>query len=141
SPGSDMQQHARGRADGGAQEGGPGGGRGTGHGEGGGQGLGRTEGGRRGRGRGYSMGQVAGVEAVEDAVMVREYVHGVLVAQQPLSSHSHPPRWHVPRGREGKRAGELIYKGHRSYLLMRTLQLGLRCVLCCCPAGLMGSWG
>ncbi|CAI5506735.1 unnamed protein product [Closterium sp. Naga37s-1] len=94
--------------------------------------------------------EVAGVEAVEDAVMVREYVHGVLVAQQPLSSHSHPPvsllsasfslcaampvpvaaraveRWHVPRGREGKRAGELIYKGHRSYLLMRTLQLGLR---------------
>ncbi|CAI5528202.1 unnamed protein product [Closterium sp. Naga37s-1] len=125
SPGSDMQQHARGRADGGAQ-GGPGGGRGTGHGEGGGQGRGRAEGGRRGRGRGYSMGQVAGVEAVEDAVMVREYVHGVLVAQQPLSSHSHPPRWHVPRGREGKKAGELIYKGHRSYLLMRTLQLGLR---------------
>ncbi|CAI5961401.1 unnamed protein product [Closterium sp. NIES-64] len=130
SPRSHMHHHAPRGADGGVQEGGPGGGGGGGggHGEGGVQGHGRAEGRRRGRGRGkgYSMGQVAAVEAVEDAVMVREYVHGMLVAQQPLSSHSHPPRWHVPRGREGKRAGELIYKGHRSYLLMRTLQLGLR---------------
>ncbi|GJP63591.1 hypothetical protein CLOP_g20660 [Closterium sp. NIES-67] len=75
-----------------------------------------------GRGRGYSVGHFPVLEAVRDAAMVREYVQGVLVNQEPLTTH----RWHVPRGREGKRAGELIYKGHRSYDLMRTLQLGLR---------------
>ncbi|GJP37977.1 hypothetical protein CLOM_g22421 [Closterium sp. NIES-68] len=79
-----------------------------------------------GRGRGYSVGHFPVLEAVRDAAMVREYVQGVLVNQEPLTTHVNLPRWHVPRGREGKRAGELIYKGHRSYDLMRTLQLGLR---------------
>ncbi|CAI5458854.1 unnamed protein product [Closterium sp. Yama58-4] len=55
-------------------------------------------------------------------VLVREYVQGVLVSETAKSDKT---RSKGPR-REGKKAGELIYKGHLSYDLMLTLQLGLR---------------
>ncbi|CAI5961790.1 unnamed protein product [Closterium sp. NIES-65] len=72
-------------------------------------------------------------------VTVREYVQGVLVAEIPRSKLQHDlvAAWTHTQGRQeggrrgptrraGRKAGELIYKGHRSYDLMTAIQLGLR---------------
>ncbi|CAI5508930.1 unnamed protein product [Closterium sp. Naga37s-1] len=77
-------------------------------------------------------------------VTVREYVQGVMVAEIPRSKLQHDlvgvmvaeiPRSKLqhdlvrrrgPTRRAGRKAGELIYKGHRSYDLMTAIQLGLR---------------
>ncbi|CAI5484378.1 unnamed protein product [Closterium sp. Yama58-4] len=60
-------------------------------------------------------------------VTVREYVQGVLVAEIPRSKLQHDlVRRRGPTRRAGRKAGELIYKGHRSYDLMTAIQLGLR---------------
>ncbi|CAI5525907.1 unnamed protein product [Closterium sp. Naga37s-1] len=60
-------------------------------------------------------------------VTVREYVQGVMVAEIPRSKLQHDlVRRRGPTRRAGRKAGELIYKGHRSYDLMTAIQLGLR---------------
>ncbi|KAK9800236.1 hypothetical protein WJX73_003652 [Symbiochloris irregularis] len=70
-----------------------------------------------------------------DTVFVREYEGGRMVRSEPLTPEELelvsavpklPNRRHRRHKRSEQRAGETIYKGHRSYDLMLNLQLGIR---------------
>ncbi|CAA0830337.1 Phosphatidylinositol 4-phosphate 5-kinase 9 [Striga hermonthica] len=64
-------------------------------------------------------------------ILEREYMQGVLISEIVLSDRFSPPSKRAKRrqrklAREIKRPGEQILKGHRSYDLMLSLQLGIR---------------
>ncbi|KAK6942731.1 Phosphatidylinositol-4-phosphate 5-kinase, core [Dillenia turbinata] len=63
-------------------------------------------------------------------ILEREYMQGVLISEVVLSSSFSSPRKEKRRqkklAKEVKRPGEAIIKGHRSYDLMLSLQLGIR---------------
>ncbi|KAM7464215.1 hypothetical protein LguiA_032336 [Lonicera macranthoides] len=64
------------------------------------------------------------------AILEREYMQGVLISELVLnnsfSSSKRLKRRKKKLAREVKRPGEAIFKGHRSYDLMLSLQLGIR---------------
>ncbi|KAL0338518.1 UNVERIFIED_CONTAM: Phosphatidylinositol 4-phosphate 5-kinase [Sesamum angustifolium] len=64
-------------------------------------------------------------------ILEREYMQGVLISELVLSNRFSPSSRRAKRrqkrlAREIKRPGEQIIKGHRSYDLMLSLQLGIR---------------
>ncbi|KAL7170274.1 hypothetical protein ACSBR2_035194 [Camellia fascicularis] len=64
-------------------------------------------------------------------ILEREYMQGVLISELVLNSSFSPSskrekRRHKKLAKEVKRPGEAIIKGHRSYDLMLSLQLGIR---------------
>ncbi|PPS17323.1 hypothetical protein GOBAR_AA03299 [Gossypium barbadense] len=64
-------------------------------------------------------------------ILEREYMQGVLISELVLNNSFSPPsrrakRRHKKLAKEVKRPGEAIIKGHRSYDLMLSLQLGIR---------------
>lgn len=64
-------------------------------------------------------------------ILEREYMQGVLISEVVLNDRFSPPSGRARRrqrklARELKRPGEAIIKGHRSYDLMLSLQLGIR---------------
>lgn len=63
-------------------------------------------------------------------ILEREYMQGVLISELVLSSYSsmsrRAKRRHKKLAKEVKKPGEAIIKGHRSYDLMLSLQLGIR---------------
>ncbi|KAJ7530516.1 hypothetical protein O6H91_14G007000 [Diphasiastrum complanatum] len=64
-------------------------------------------------------------------IVKREYVQGVLISEivkptTPVILSKHSKKWLKRQEREAKRPGETIFKGHRSYDLMLSLQLGIR---------------
>ncbi|PSS32869.1 Phosphatidylinositol 4-phosphate 5-kinase [Actinidia chinensis var. chinensis] len=71
-------------------------------------------------------------EAVENAPIIeREYMQGVLISELVLNNSFSPSSKRAKRrqkklAKEVKRPGEAIIKGHRSYDLMLSLQLGIR---------------
>lgn len=64
------------------------------------------------------------------SILEREYMQGVLISEIVLnnkfSSSRRAKKWQKKYAREVKRPGEAIIKGHRSYDLMLSLQLGIR---------------
>jgi 1-phosphatidylinositol-4-phosphate 5-kinase len=65
-------------------------------------------------------------------ILEREYMQGVLISELVLNSSFSPSSRRAKRlqkklEKEVKRPGEAIIKGHRSYDLMLSLQLGIRC--------------
>lgn len=60
----------------------------------------------------------------EDVPVEREYVQGVLISERAIKSTVSMPR--VRLQTQGKKSGVTIFKGHQSYDLMLTLQLGIR---------------
>ncbi|KAL8135916.1 hypothetical protein AgCh_010510 [Apium graveolens] len=64
------------------------------------------------------------------SILEREYMQGVLISEIVLnnkfSSSRRAKRWQKKYAKEVKRPGEAIIKGHRSYDLMLSLQLGIR---------------
>jgi 1-phosphatidylinositol-4-phosphate 5-kinase len=69
-----------------------------------------------------------GIDNVLNSVVEREYVQGVLFNEfvkenVPLKMCRRREKQHP---KEGKRPGEIIFKGHRHYDLMVNLQLGIR---------------
>ncbi|XAR69158.1 1-phosphatidylinositol-4-phosphate 5-kinase [Bertholletia excelsa] len=73
-----------------------------------------------------------GDETTEIApILEREYMQGVLISELVLNnsfsrSSKRAKRWQKRLAKEIKRPGETIIKGHRSYDLMLSLQLGIR---------------
>ncbi|KAK6152356.1 hypothetical protein DH2020_014991 [Rehmannia glutinosa] len=70
-------------------------------------------------------------DEMDTPILEREYMQGVLISELVLSNRFSPSsRWAKRRekrlAREIKRVGEQIIKGHRSYDLMLSLQLGIR---------------
>ncbi|KAL8516741.1 hypothetical protein ACS0TY_015125 [Phlomoides rotata] len=70
-------------------------------------------------------------EDVNCPILEREYMQGVLITELVLSNRFSPSSRRSKRrqkklAREIKRPGEQIIKGHRSYDLMLSLQLGIR---------------
>ncbi|GLT25748.1 hypothetical protein SLA2020_008580 [Shorea laevis] len=64
-------------------------------------------------------------------ILEREYMQGVLISEIVLDNSFSPPSKRAKRrqkrlAKEVKRPGETIIKGHRSYDLMLSLQLGIR---------------
>jgi 1-phosphatidylinositol-4-phosphate 5-kinase len=63
-------------------------------------------------------------------ILEREYMQGVLISELVLSNYSSMSRRTLRRqmklAKEVKKPGEAIIKGHRSYDLMLSLQLGIR---------------
>ncbi|KAE8721907.1 Phosphatidylinositol 4-phosphate 5-kinase 9 [Hibiscus syriacus] len=63
-------------------------------------------------------------------ILEREYMQGVLISELVLNNSFHHPPEEQNGGKKGwqkvKRPGETIIKGHRSYDLMLSLQLGIR---------------
>lgn len=64
-------------------------------------------------------------------ILEREYMQGVLINELVLNNNfatlsRRTKRWQKKLGKEVKRPGETIIKGHRSYDLMLSLQLGIR---------------
>eukprot|EP00271_Cylindrocystis_brebissonii_P022745 TRINITY_DN8872_c0_g2_i1.p1 TRINITY_DN8872_c0_g2~~TRINITY_DN8872_c0_g2_i1.p1 ORF type:complete len:1129 (-),score=236.74 TRINITY_DN8872_c0_g2_i1:716-3769(-) len=68
----------------------------------------------------------ASATTTKPCIMVREYVQGMLISEVPRDESI---KTAVPKrggkSKAAKRAGETIFKGHRSYHLMLTLQLGI----------------
>ena len=67
-------------------------------------------------------------------ILEREYMQGVLISELVLNNSFSPSSRRAKRrqkklAKEVKRPGETIIKGHRSYDLMLSLQLGIRSVL------------
>ena len=64
------------------------------------------------------------------SILEREYMQGVLISEIVLNnkfaSSRRAKRWQKKYAKEVKRPGEAIIKGHRSYDLMLSLQLGIR---------------
>ena len=59
----------------------------------------------------------------------REYMQGVLINEVVIRNNltpRKPKRWKRKLTKEVKKPGEAIIKGHRSYDLMLSLQLGIR---------------
>ncbi|KAL2481339.1 Phosphatidylinositol 4-phosphate 5-kinase 9 [Abeliophyllum distichum] len=70
-------------------------------------------------------------EDTNPPILEREYMQGVLISELVLSNRFSPSSRRAKRrqkklAREIKRPGEQIIKGHRSYDLMLSLQLGIR---------------
>ncbi|XP_073148740.1 phosphatidylinositol 4-phosphate 5-kinase 9-like isoform X2 [Henckelia pumila] len=70
-------------------------------------------------------------EDVKAPILEREYMQGVLISELVLSNHislssKREKRRQKRFARDIKRPGEQIIKGHRSYDLMLSLQLGIR---------------
>ncbi|KAK6126240.1 hypothetical protein DH2020_040012 [Rehmannia glutinosa] len=70
-------------------------------------------------------------DEMETPILEREYMQGVLISELVLSNRFSPSSRRAKRrekrlAREIKRVGEQIIKGHRSYDLMLSLQLGIR---------------
>lgn len=70
-------------------------------------------------------------EDINSPILEREYMQGVLISELVISDTFSPSSKRVRRrqkklAREIKRIGETIIKGHRSYDLMLSLQLGIR---------------
>ncbi|XP_073277945.1 phosphatidylinositol 4-phosphate 5-kinase 9-like [Primulina huaijiensis] len=70
-------------------------------------------------------------EDVKAPILEREYMQGVLISELVLSNHfslssKREKRRQKRLARDIKRPGEQIIKGHRSYDLMLSLQLGIR---------------
>lgn len=68
---------------------------------------------------------------IDPPILEREYMQGVLISELVLSNRFSPSSKRERRrqkklAREIKRVGETIIKGHRSYDLMLSLQLGIR---------------
>ncbi|XP_073140062.1 phosphatidylinositol 4-phosphate 5-kinase 9-like [Henckelia pumila] len=68
---------------------------------------------------------------INPPILEREYIEGVLISELVLSNRFSPSSRRADRrqkrlAREIKRLGEQIIKGHRSYDLMLSLQLGIR---------------
>ena len=68
-------------------------------------------------------------------ILEREYMQGVLISEMVLDNNFSPSsrsakRWQKKLVRDVKRPGEAIIKGHRSYDLMLSLQLGIRYTHC-----------
>lgn len=72
-------------------------------------------------------------EGIRNApILEREYMQGVLISEVVLNSFSTPKRAKRRQkklAKEVQRPGEAIIKGHRSYDLMLSLQLGIRYLL------------
>lgn len=63
------------------------------------------------------------------SILEREYMQGVLISEIVLNnkfSSRKAKKWQKKYAKEVKRPGEAIIKGHRSYDLMLSLQLGIR---------------
>ncbi|XP_055812163.1 phosphatidylinositol 4-phosphate 5-kinase 9 [Solanum dulcamara] len=70
-------------------------------------------------------------DAISAPILEREYMQGILISEVVLNERFSPPSGRARRRqkrfvRELKRPGEAIIKGHRSYDLMLSLQLGIR---------------
>ncbi|KAK6126255.1 hypothetical protein DH2020_040000 [Rehmannia glutinosa] len=70
-------------------------------------------------------------DEMETPILEREYMQGVLISELVLSNRFSPSSRQAKRrekrlAREIKTVGEQIIKGHRSYDLMLSLQLGIR---------------
>ncbi|RAL48785.1 hypothetical protein DM860_001105 [Cuscuta australis] len=75
--------------------------------------------------------EITSSDNLNSSVLEREYVQGVLISEVMLSDRFSSPSRRAKRRqrklvREMKRPGETIIKGHRSYDLMLSLQLGIR---------------
>ncbi|KZV26185.1 phosphatidylinositol 4-phosphate 5-kinase 9 [Dorcoceras hygrometricum] len=68
---------------------------------------------------------------INPPILEREYIQGILISELVLSNRFSPSSRRIKRrqkrlAKEIKRPGEQIIKGHRSYDLMLSLQLGIR---------------
>ncbi|GAB2235808.1 hypothetical protein Droror1_Dr00026249 [Drosera rotundifolia] len=80
----------------------------------------------------FSEPVAEGVEKIRETnspILEREYMQGVLISELVVNDRFSPrraKRWQKKLEKEVKKPGETIIKGHRSYDLMLSLQLGIR---------------